>query len=262
MEYRTLIVEIKDKIGVIKFNRPEKMNSFTQEMFSEFIRALLDIDGNDEVRVLIITGTGRAFSAGLDMEEANKGPTDFDKQVVPLQGTLAWIAQIMRNLKKPIICALNGVAVGAGFSIALASDIRIMAESARIGGPFLKVGLIPEVGSTYNLPRLVGMGKACEIVFTGKLLDAPEAKEIGLINEIVPDQEIYDSSEALAKQIASNAPIPLQLARKALYQGLDVDLTAQIQFEQLCQSTCFKTEDYAEGIKAFIEKRKPVFKGR
>lgn len=262
MEYKTLLIENKDDIGTIKFNRPEKMNSFTQEMFSEFISALLEIDGDDDLKVLIITGSGRAFSAGLDIVEASKGPTDFDKQVVPLQGTLAWIAQIMRNLKKPIICGINGVAVGAGFSIALASDIRLMAESARIGGPFLKVGLIPEIGSTYNLPRLVGMGKACEIVFTGKLLGATEAKEIGLVNEIVPDHAIYDSSEALAKQIASNAPIPLQLARKALYQGLDVNLTAQIQFEQLCQSTCFKTEDYAEGMKAFLEKRKPDFKGR
>ncbi|MFC1867090.1 enoyl-CoA hydratase/isomerase family protein, partial [Thermodesulfobacteriota bacterium] len=150
----------------------------------------------------------------------------------------------------------------AGFSIALASDIRIMAEGAQIGGPFLRVGLIPEIGSTYNLPRLVGMGKACELVFTGKLIDAKEAGEIGLVNSIVPKDQLKEVTDKMAGQIAETAPIPLQLARKALYQGLDSDLATQIQFEQLGQSTCFKTEDYSEGMKAFLEKRKPQFKGK
>ncbi len=261
MEYATLLVGREGNIGSITLNRPNQMNAFTPEMFDEFIQALLEMDADDDVRVVIITGAGRAFTVGLDIAEASKGPSEFDKQVVPLQGTLAWTAQIMRNLKKPIICAINGVAVGAGFSIALASDIRIMAEEAQIGGPFLRVGLIPEIGSTYNLPRLVGMGKACELVFTGKMIDAKEAKKIGLVNDIVPKDQLEEATNKMASQIATAAPIPLQLARKALYQGLDSDLATQIQFEQLGQSTCFKTEDYREGMKAFLEKRKPEFKG-
>lgn len=263
MEYTTLLVEKEETIGTITFNRPEKLNAFTPETFAEFIDALLNMDADDAVRVVIITGAGKAFTVGLDINQAVKGPSDFDKQVVPLQGTLAWIAQIMRNMKKPLICALNGAAVGAGFSIALASDIRIMAEEARIGASFLLVGLVPEIGSTYNLPRLVGMGKACELVFTGKMIAAKEAKEIGLVNDILPGEQLMEAVKNMARQIAqSAAPVALQLARKALYQGLDSDLCAQIQFEQLSQSTCFKTEDYMEGLKAFLEKRKPQFAGR
>jgi enoyl-CoA hydratase/carnithine racemase len=261
VEYKTLLLDRVDNIGTITLNRPDKLNAFTFEAFHEFIKALLDVDGDDDVKVVIITGAGKAFTVGLDISEASEGPSNFDKQVVPLQGTLAWTGQIMRNLKKPILCAINGVAVGAGFSIALASDIRIMAEEARIGGPFLKVGLIPEIGSSYNLPRLVGMGKACELIFTGKMIDAKEAKRIGLVNDVVPKEALMIETQKMAKQIAEAAPIPLQLARKALYQGLDSDLATQIQFEQLSQSTCFKTADYMEGLKAFLEKRKPQFKG-
>ena len=261
MEYKTLLVNREGGIGTLTLNRPEKMNAFTQEMFREFIAGLLELDADDEVRVVVITGAGKAFTVGLDVAEASKGPSDFDKQVVPLQGTLAWTAQIMRNLKKPIICAINGVAVGAGFSIALASDIRIMAEAAKIGGPFLKVGLVPEMGSTYNLPRLIGMGKACELVFTGKIIDAKEALEIGLVNTVVPAEELENVTKKLAAEILQASPIALQLARKAMYQGMDCDLPTQVQFEQLAQSTCFKSEDYMEGMKAFLEKRKPQFKG-
>ncbi|MEW6663645.1 MAG: enoyl-CoA hydratase/isomerase family protein [Thermodesulfobacteriota bacterium] len=262
MEYRTVLVEREGGIGTITLNRPDKLNAFTPELFQEFIDALLELDADAEVRVVMITGAGKAFTVGLDVGEASKGPSDFDKQVVPLQGTLAWTAQIMRNLKKPILCAINGVAVGAGFSIALASDIRIMADGAKIGGPFLRVGLVPEMGSTYNLPRLVGMGKACELVFTGKVIDAKEAQEIGLVNFVVPGEELEKETKKLAMEILKAAPIALQLARKALYQGMDCDLPTQVQFEQLSQSTCFRSEDYLEGLKAFLEKRKPQFRGR
>ena len=262
MKYTTLLVEKEAGIGTITFNRPDKLNSLTHQGFDEFIQALLEMDADSEVRVVIITGAGRAFSAGLDIDEASKGPREFDLQAVPLQGTLAWTAHIMRNLKKPIIAAINGSAVGAGFSIALASDIRIASEKAKLGASFLRVGLVPEIGSTYNLPRLTGIAKACELVFTGRIIDAQEAKEIGLVNEVVSENELRDATFKMATQIAEVAPIPLQLARKALYQGLDCDLPTQIQLEQLSQSTCFKSEDYKEGMKAFLEKRSPVFKGK
>lgn len=262
MNYTTLILEKKDKIGTITFNRPEILNAFNATSFNEFIQALHELDNDESIMVVIITGAGRAFSGGLDLEEAKKGPSEFDLQVVPLQGTLAWIAHIMRAMKKPIIASVNGAAVGAGFTIALACDIRIASEQAKFGAAFLRVGLIPELGSTYSLPRLIGIAKACELVFTARIIDANEAKAIGLVNEVVTPADLAAATNKMAMEIAEMPATALQLARKALYQGLDSNLDAQIQFEQLSQSTCFKTEDHIEGMKAVLEKRKPIFKGK
>jgi enoyl-CoA hydratase/carnithine racemase len=262
MNYSTLLIEKKDNIGTITLNRPDILNALSAVAFQEFIAALHEVDRDDEIRVVIITGAGRAFSAGLDLEEAKRGPSEFDLQPTPIQDSLPWIAQIMRNMKKPIIAAVNGAAAGGGFTIALASDIRIACEEARFVAPFLRVGLVPEIGSTYNLPRLVGIAKACEIIFTAKAVTAKEAKEIGLVNEVVPKEELMSVTRKMAAEITQMAPIPLQLSKRALYQGLDSQLATQVQFEQMGQSICFKSEDYKEGMKAFLEKRKPVFKGK
>jgi enoyl-CoA hydratase/carnithine racemase len=262
MKYTMLLVEKKEKIGTIKFNRPDKLNALNEQSFNEFIEALSDMERDSEISVVVITGAGRAFSAGLDLDEARSGPRESALQVVPTQGTVAWIPHIMRNIKQPIIASINGPAVGAGFTIALACDIRIASEEAQMGVPFVRVGLIPELGSTYYLPRLIGVARACEIVFTGRMIGAKEAKEIGLVNEVVAKDELEAATYKMAREIAQAAPMPLQLAKKALYQGLDSDLVSQIQFEQLGQSTCFKSEDFREGIKAFLEKRRPVFKGK
>jgi 2-(1,2-epoxy-1,2-dihydrophenyl)acetyl-CoA isomerase len=262
MNYSTLLVEKRENIGTLTFNRPEKLNAFNDLAWQDFIAALHEIDQDNEIRVLIITGAGRAFSAGLDLEEATKGPSESDLQVAPIQNSIPWIPEMMRNMKKPIIAALNGAAAGGGFSIALACDIRIASEEARLVAPFLRVGLVAELGSTYNLPRLVGIAKACEIIFAAKTVTAKEAKEIGLVNEVVSKEELIPFTWKMAKEIAQMAPIPLQLAKRALYQGLDSQLAAQVQFETLSQVTCFKSEDYKEGMKAFLEKRAPVFKGK
>lgn len=262
MNYSTLLVEKKDDIGSITFNRPDKLNALNALAFKEFIAALHEVDQDDVIRVVIITGAGRAFSAGLDLQEASKGPDESDLQVAPTQGSRAWIPQIMRNMKKPIIAALNGVAAGAGFTIALACDIRIASEEARLLASFLRVGLVPEIGSTYNLPRLIGIAKACELIFTAKTITAEEAKEMGLVNEVVSKDQLIPFTWKMATEIAQMAPMALQLAKRALYQGLDSQLGVQVQLEQLGQSSCFKSDDYKEGIQAFFEKRRPVFKGR
>lgn len=262
MAYSTLLVTKKDKIGTITFNRPDSLNALNGEAFREFIAALHEVDRDSGISVVVVTGAGRAFSAGLDLEEAKNGPSEADLQAVPEQDAVAWIPHIIRNMKKPVIAMLNGAAVGGGFTIALACDIRIASEEAMLGGPFLNVGLIPELGSSYTLPRLVGIAKACELVFTGRMVKAPEAKEIGLVNQVVPAAELEAVTYKMAETISRAAPVPLQIAKKALYQGLDSDLVSQLQFEQLAQSACFKSEDYKEGINAFLEKRKPEFKGK
>ena len=261
MAYTELLVEKKDGIGTITFNRPDKMNALSKTSFREFIQALQEMDGDKDVMVIIITGAGRAFTAGLDLAETKDGPGEEALQAVPMQGSTAWIGHIMRNIRKPIIAAINGPAVGGGFTIALACDIRIASEDARLGAAFLRVGLIPELGSTYNLPRLVGIAKACELIFTAKTVDAREAKEIGLVNQVVPGDQLQEFTLKMAADITKAAPIALQLAKKALYQGLDTDMVTALQFEQLGQSTCFKSNDFKEGIQAFLEKRKPQFKG-
>jgi 2-(1,2-epoxy-1,2-dihydrophenyl)acetyl-CoA isomerase len=263
MNYTTLLVEKKEKVGTITFNRPEKLNAFSEQAFCEFIEVLDEVDRDNEIAVVVITGAGRAFSAGLDLDEARQGPTESGLQLVPAQGSVSWIPHIMRNMKKPIIASINGHAVGAGFTIALACDIRIIAEEAKMGAPFVRMGLVPELGSTYSLPRLIGIAKACELIFTGKTIDAREALAIGLVNAVVPRDELEAATAKMAAEIATQAaPLPLQIAKKALYQGLDSDLVTQIAYEQLGQSTCFKSEDFKESVAAFQEKRKAIFKGK
>jgi enoyl-CoA hydratase/carnithine racemase len=262
MEYKTLVITRKDRVGTITFNRPDKLNALSGEAFKEFIAALHEVDEDSGVGVVVITGAGRAFSAGLDMDEARKGPSEMDLRQVPQQDDVAWIPHIIRNMRKPVIAMLNGPTAGGGFTIALACDIRIASEEAIIGGPFLGVGLVPELGSTYTLPRLVGIAKACELVFTGRMVKAAEAKEIGLVNQVVPADELEATTYKMADTMLRQAPVPLQIAKKALYQGMDNDLVGQIQFEQLAQSFCFRSEDYKEGINAFMEKRRPEFKGK
>jgi len=262
MAYTTLLIEKKDQIGKITLNRPEMLNAFSQLGFREFIQALKEMDADGEIRVVTITGSGRAFSAGLDVEEARKGPPETGLQVTPLQDTVAWIPHIMRNMGKPVIASINGPAAGAGFTIALACDIRIASEDAKLAASFTRVGLIPELGSTYTLPRLIGIGKACELIFTGKTIDANEAKALGLVNEVVPRDELAAATAKMAAEILKSAPMAIQLAKRALYQGLDSDLVTQLHFEQLGQSTCFKSEDFREATTAFSEKRKPVFRGK
>jgi 2-(1,2-epoxy-1,2-dihydrophenyl)acetyl-CoA isomerase len=266
MTYEAVALENKEHIGTIRFNRPEQMNAVNTHLTAELLDALLRLDRDDEVRVVIITGTGNAFCAGLDIAEAigrieeNRPILSSPSHMVPAQMSVPWIPLIIRQMKKPVIAMINGAAVGAGFSIALACDIRIASDQAKMGAPFVRVGLTPEFGSTYTLPRLVGMGKACELIFCGDILDAGQCKVIGLVNEVVPAAELEQFTYRMAKKMAQSPSLPLQLAKRALYQGMDADFSSQLQFEALALGTCARTEDHLEALKAFLEKRKPVFK--
>lgn len=268
MSSKELLIERKDPVCTVRFNRPEKMNSVYPALMNEFVETLLSIDREDEIRAVIVTGTGRAFCAGIDMKKAAQSVKEKHPllssyaDMIPSQNKAPWITRVIRNMKKPVIAAINGPAIGIGLTIALACDLRVASDASRLGAPFTSVGLIPELGSTYTLPRLVGIGRACELVFTGKMLSAKEASEIGLLNNVVPGERLESFCFELANKIAEQPPISIQIAKRALYQGLDSNLESQLQFEALALGVCAKTEDHAEGISAFLERRKPFFKGK
>ena len=268
MKYEELLIDKKDKILTIKFNRPEQLNAATLRLTEELTQALVAVDQDEEIRVVIITGVGRSFCVGMDIREAlNSMKTDRPmlsslEDMIPRQMSVPWTPLIIRDLSKPVIAVINGPAVGAGFTIALACDIRIASEKAQMGAVFAPVGLIPEFGSTYNLPRLVGIAKACELVFTGNIIDAKEAMEIGLVNHVVAGDQLEDFTYKMATRIAQWPSFAIKIAKRGLYQGLDSTLVNQLQFEALGLGICAKSKDFEEALVSFLEKRKPVFRDR
>ncbi len=251
-----IILEKSEGIATITLNRPEKLNAFDWEMEAEFFKALGEVGQDKDVRVLVITGVAPAFSTGADVEEmlqrtaAKGGLTGEERYDLPFRDMV------------PVIASINGLAIGAGLTITLQCDIRIAAEEARFSLPFVTFGIVPEAGSTYFLSRLVGIAKACELVFTGKTITAKEAKEIGLVNEVVPGAELKEATYKLAKRIAQAPPLAIRMAKKGLYQGLEASIKDQIEFEKSTLMTLMRTEDFQEAIRAFQEKRRPVFKGK
>jgi len=261
-DYETVLLEKEEGIGTITLNRPERLNAFNAKMLVEFHQALREMEGDSKVRVLVITGAGRAFSAGADVKGFAESLQEGEGGLRAGAGSTAAVdttPQLMRNMRKPIIASINGISLGVGFTITLACDIRIASEEARLGAIFARMGLIPEFGSTYNLARIVGIGKACELVFTARIIDATEAKEIGLVNKLVPAEELKQATREMATTIAKLPPFAVQLAKQGLYQGLDADLPTQLQFESLGLAACFRSPDHAEAVRAFIEKREPKF---
>jgi 2-(1,2-epoxy-1,2-dihydrophenyl)acetyl-CoA isomerase len=265
MAYQTILLKKEKGIATITLNRPERLNALNNQMAEELWDVFTNLSRDEEARVLVVTGAGRAFCAGADVrdrflkriEERKRG-----ERKAELRRGMTEMVMLLRNMPQPIIASLNGPAVGFGCTFALACDMRIASEEARLGLVFVRVGLVPEFGSTYFLPRLVGIGKACELVFSGRIIDAQEAKEIGLVNRVVPAGELEKVTHELAESIAKGPPLAIQLAKKGLYQGLDADLSTQVQYETFAIDFCFQTEDHEEGVKAFLEKREPVFKGR
>ncbi len=265
MAYSTITLAKAEGIATLTLNRPEKLNALNETMAAELLDAVTQVGQDDDVRVLIVTGAGRAFWAGADVkelflkgiEQRKRGEESFD--------IIDWLERLclqLRNLPKPTIAAINGHAVGIGVTLPLQCDIRIASEEAQFSMPFVRLGLIPEFGSTYALTRLVGIAKACELIFTGKFIGAKEAKEIGLVNNVVPTAELQKTTFELAKTIAQGAPLAMQMAKKGLYQGLDTDIQSQLRYESLAFRILLWSEDHDEGVRAFLDKRQPKFKGK
>ena len=271
MNYQTIILEKKDNITTLTLNRPEKLNALNPQMMAELVDAFHSIDQDDETQVLVITGAGRGFCSGADLSAraGNQGPgpsveerTARETEDITLKGFPCEAPLALVGMKKPVIAAINGVAVGGGCTLTLACDIRIASEAARFSIPLTRVGLTLELGSSYFLSRLIGIGKACELIFTGRMIDAKEAKEIGLVNQVVPAEELMETTYEMASSIIKAAPLATGISKQGLYQGMNADLTTQLRWESLALSYLGGTEDSKEAAKAFVEKRDPVFRGR
>jgi enoyl-CoA hydratase len=255
----TIRFEKRNGIGYIILNRPEVRNAFNQVMIDEIQETLRGIDKDHGIRVLIITGEGKAFQAGADIAELSlMKPMDilrWNEGIVRINATL-------ERLRQPVIAAINGAAMGGGLELAISCTLRVMAEDAKLGLPEVKLGIIPGTGGTQRLPRLIGKGKAAELLLTGDAISAKEAYEMGLVNQVVPDGEVVRAAEALAMRIMANAPIAVEMAKDALEIGKDLPLEHAVQYGQKNCVICFSTEDMHEGMAAYLEKRRPQFKGK
>ncbi|MFQ6128638.1 MAG: enoyl-CoA hydratase/isomerase family protein [Thermoplasmata archaeon] len=249
----------EEGMGILTVDRPP-VNAMSTEMVQEIGEAFKELENDDEVKVIIITGGGNyAFIAGADVKEMEGIDPEKGYDLVRAGQKVFWDIE---HGSKPVIAAINGMALGGGNELAMACDIRIASDRARFGQPEVNLGLFPAYGGTQRLPRLVGKAIAKEMIFTGRTLRAQEALKIGLINQVVPDGEELRAAKDMAMQIMSKAPIAVRMAKKAINQGLDVDYEKAFEVEAECFREIGKTEDLMEGIRAFIEKRQPEFKGK
>ncbi|MBM3224300.1 MAG: enoyl-CoA hydratase/isomerase family protein [Candidatus Tectomicrobia bacterium] len=264
MAYQFLLYEHTDAIVTLTLNRPDRLNALGDTLREELYDAIVRTSDDPDARVIVMTGAGRGFCAGGDMKSAHEIQEGRQERalldrVAPLRDK---VVLAMRDSPKPIIAAVNGPAAGAGMNLALACDMRIASTAARFGQTFVKRGLHVDWGGTYFLPRLVGMAKACELIFTGEMISAEEANALGLLNQLVAPEALMPTTYALARKLADGPPIAIRLAKRALYHSQDVDLRSALEFETFAQNACRDTEDAREGIRAFVEKRTPRFQGR
>ena len=259
-----VIYEKKDKIAYIKINRPGAMNAISSEVLVGLTDAWIDVRDDPDIWVAVVTGEGdRAFSAGADLKELAKWQMEAMQEgrairpdwpeINPMRGIEVW---------KPFIAAINGIATGGGLELSLACDLRIAADTARLGLMEVKQSLIPGWGGTQRLPRLVPFAKALEMLLTGDFIDAEEALRIGLVNKVVPQNELMSAATDLAKRLCENGPLAVRAAKEAAYRGVRIPLNDALMLESFIIGNLFQSEDVKEGPRAFAEKRKPVYKGK
>jgi enoyl-CoA hydratase len=260
MDYKNILLEISEGIARITFNRPKVLNAMSYEVMSELADALKVCDRDDAVKVLVLTGAGeKAFVAGADISQMqNATPVDIMKLMELGQETL----RFLETMGKPSIAAVNGFALGGGTEIALACDIRIAAENAMFGQPEILIGILPGWGGTQRLPRLVGMGIAKELILGGGQISAQRAYEIGLVNKVVPLAQLMEEAGKMAGKFTTLPGFALKMAKNSINYGFDMSLDNAVKLELGAISQCFSTQDQKEGMKAFLEKRKPAFIGK
>jgi enoyl-CoA hydratase/carnithine racemase len=255
-QFQTLVCQKEHAILTVKLNRPERLNAFNDRMFRE-IAQIAEIAYNDtEIRIVVFKGSGRAFSSGADLTELSDGLTEIGEDT--LEQHIKAAQEVMDQVEaipKPTLAAINGPAVGAGFQLALACDFRIAVEGIKMGLSDVKIGIIPALGATTRLPKLIGLAKSKELIMGGNLITSEEAYQMGLLNQLVEAETLDESVHNLAKNLSQNAPLALSTAKALLNSEASLDRVASAQVQ------LFKTKDAHEGIAAFLEKRKPVFKG-
>lgn len=256
-------ITLANGIFTITLNRPDKLNSFNFEMGNQMKEALMKAESNDEIRCILLTGNGRAFCAGQDLAEATEVSSDPDRDLSEIvHHTYIPIIKGIRELEKPVVCAVNGTAAGAGANIALACDIVIASEDAKFIQSFSQIGLIPDSGGTYILPRLVGLARATALTFLGEKVSAQEAVEMGMIWKAYPADSFMDEAKAIAAKLAKMPTRGFGLTKRGFNAGFSNNLEQQMKLEAKLQSEAGETHDYKEGVQAFLEKRKPEFRGR
>jgi len=263
-----LLVEKKDHLATLTLNRPERMNAISMEMLAQLGQALTDADDDPEIRVILITGSGRGFCSGLDLKDAASGQGIGGAGVLSPGGGASHLSTreiptvTLHRIDTPVICAINGAAAGYGVDLALGCDIRLMGDRARLLPGFAKRGIVPESGGTWYLPRLVGWAKACEIGFLADDLSAQQALELGLVNRVVPQEALLEEAQRWAAKIAANAPLAIAAMKRLFRHGLSQDFESHTHHVLMQLLLLFRSQDFQEGIKSFLERREPRFAGR
>jgi len=261
---KTVVISKEDYIAKITLSRPERLNAFNRQMEEELIEALADVHEDKDIKVLVLTGAGRAFCSGGDVSEnmAEEYGGTAQKVSDTFHHIYNGIILQLFNLDIPTIGMINGVAVGLGFDLALACDIRIGSENARFMVGFTRMGLTPAAGGAWLMPRVTGLAKAIEFIYTADFLEAEEALRLGVLNRLVSATALEQETLALARKIGENSPLANRLAKLQIHKGLNTDLGMALELGSTCQAICLTSEDTREALVAFREKRKPVFKGR
>lgn len=258
MNYQTLLVSVNERVATVTINRPEKLNALNAEAKAELKAIFTDIKSNNNIDVVILTGSGeKAFVAGTDIKELIVLNSDSGKE---FSSKGQEVFDLIENLGKPVIAAVNGYALGGGCELALACHIRIASENAKFGQPEVNLGVIPGYGGTQRLARLIGRGRAMELILTGNQIDAQESLRMGLVNKVVPQADLLGTATAMAKLIASKGQIAIRMALKAVNMTAETTLSDGQQLEASLFGVCCDTADFKEGTSAFLEKRKPVFR--
>ena len=264
MEYRDILVERRDGVVTITLNRPDRLNAMTWNSWGELVDALRRASEDDESKAIIITGAGRGFCSGSDLTGVAGQPEAAAPEVSRSQKFRSGFLSTYEVVacQKPTIAAVNGTTAGAGFALALACDIRIASETARLGTIFVRRGLSPDFGCTFFLPRIVGLAQALELMYTGDMFDAQEALRLGLVSRLTPPDELLPAATELAERIAKGASLAIEVTKRLTYRSLLLELEDHLRTEEYWSRLCQTSEDAQEGIRAFLEKRQPQFRGR
>ncbi len=257
MEYNTILFTKENGYAIVQFNRPEVLNALNTQVMNEVVTAFEDCDTDENVGCIILTGNEKAFAAGADIKEMAEANS---VEMMKRDNLARW--EKIRKIKKPIIAAVSGFALGGGCEVAMACDIIIASESAKFGQPEINIGVMPGAGGTQRLIRAVGKSKAMEMILTGDFISAEDAMQWGLVSKIVPNEFLLDEAKSLAKKIASKAPIAIKMAKESILKSFDTTMEVGLEMERKNFYTLFATEDQKEGMRAFIEKRKPQWKGK